>query len=345
MKKLLLSLAILGLPFTAMADDVSLRQDHPDTYTVIKGDTLWDISGRFLQQPWEWPEIWYVNPQIDNPHLIYPGDVISLVYVDGQPRLMLDRRNYKMSPGDTKLSPTVRIEPAGAAIPAIPLNEIDKFLSRSRVVTSDELLTAPYVLMGAEEHLVLGAGDRLYTRGELTDGIRSFGLYRKGETFVDPETEEILGVQALDIGTVRLVAKGDDDVNTFEATRTTEEIRIGDRLLPDEERAIDAIFYPSSPNSDIEGVIIAVEGGLTQVGTMDVIVINRGEREGLEIGNVMAIYKKGSTVRDRITGESVQLPDERAGLLMVFRTFEKMSYALVLESLRPLRVEDKVRNP
>ena len=343
MKKLLLSLAVMGLPFSAMADDLSLRQDHPDTYTVIKGDTLWDISGRFLEQPWEWPEIWHVNPQIENPHLIYPGDIISLVYVDGKPRLVLDRRNYKMSP--TKLSPTVRIKPAGEAIPAIPLDEIDKFLSRSRVVTGEELAAAPYVLMGAEEHLVLGAGDRLYARGDLTEGVRSYGVYRRGETFVDPETDELLGIQALDIGTVRLVASGDQDVNTFEATRTTEEIRISDHLLPDEERAIDAIFYPSAPEGDVEGVIIAVEGGLTQVGTMDVVVINRGEREGLEIGNVMAIYKTGGTIRDRVTGDKVKLPDERAGLLMVFRTFEKMSYALVLESLRPLRVEDKVRNP
>ncbi len=349
MKKLvnaLLALSFsLGLSIQALADEVRLKDSHPDRYTVVKGDTLWDISETFLQNPWMWPEIWHVNPQIENPHLIYPGDDIKLIYLDGRPRLTVERgRNYKMTPGTDKLSPQIRVSPLGEAIPAIPLDKIDSFLSRSRVVSVDELNRAPHVLSGAEQHLVLGAGDTLYARGDFSAQVGSYGVYRAGQKFIDPETNELLGLQALDIGTVRKASE-QGDVGTFDVTRTTEEIRIADRLLPQEERTVDSTFFPSSPDSEIEGLIMAVEGGLTQVGPMDVVAINRGEREGLQIGNVMAIFKDGGVIRDRVNGDMVKLPEEQAGLLMVFRTFEKMSFALVLEAERPLKVLDKVRNP
>ncbi|MAZ88829.1 MAG: peptidoglycan-binding protein [Cellvibrionaceae bacterium] len=348
MKKLAFGLLAFCLSFTSVAEEARLKDSHPDSHRVVKGDTLWDISETFLQNPWMWPEIWHVNPQIDNPHLIYPGDVIKLVYLDGKPRLTVERgdeaRRYKMSPGTVKLEPAVRIMPLGEAIPAIPLDAIDKFLTRSRVVTDEELELAPYVLTGAEQHLIVGAGDQLYARGEYEDGVKVYGVYRAGEQYIDPETEEVLGLQALDIGTVRMNAQN-DDVATFAVTRTTEEIRIEDRLLPHEERAIDSTFFPTVPEDDLRGLIMSVEGGLSQVGRMDVVAINRGEREGLEIGNVMAIFKEGGQVKDRVKGGVVQLPEEKAGLLMVFRTFEKMSFALVLEATRPLAVNDIVRRP
>lgn len=353
MKKLRLGLAALtlcvsslGASFSTSAEEAILNDNHPDRYTVVKGDTLWDISETFLKNPWMWPEIWHVNPQIDNPHLIYPGDVITLIYLDGRPRLVVERgeegRSYKMSP--VKLSPTVHIKPLGEAIPAIPLDAISNFLSRSRVVEQGELEQAPYVLMGAEDHLVVGAGDSLYARGEFADKVPVYGVYRKGKPYIDPDTNELLGVEARDIGSVKMRGK-ENDIATLAVTRTTEEIRIEDRLLPHEERAIDSTFFPSSPEEEVTGKIMTVEGGVSQVGAMDVVTINRGEREGLEIGNVLAIYKNGSLIRDRVTGEKVKLPDERAGLLMVFRTFEKMSFGLVLESSRPLAVEDKVQKP
>jgi LysM domain len=348
MKKLAFGLLALCLSFSSLAEEARLKDSHPDNYSVVKGDTLWDISETFLQNPWMWPEIWHVNPQIDNPHLIYPGDVIKLIYLDGKPRLTVERgeeaRRFKMSPGTVKLEPAVRILPLGEAIPAIPLDEIDKFLTRSRVVMPEDMTAAPYVLTGAEQHLVVGAGDQLYARGDYDDSVKVYGVYRAGQRFVDPETDELLGLQALDIGTVKMTAKS-DDVATFAVTRTTEEIRIEDRLMPHEERAIDSTFFPSVPEHDIDGQILAVEGGLSQVGRMDVVAINRGEREGLEIGNVMAIFKEGGKVKDRVKGDIVQLPEEKAGLLMVFRTFEKMSFALVLEATRPLAVNDKVRRP
>lgn len=338
MKKLAFTLFALCLSVSALADEVLLKNSHPDRYTVVKGDTLWDISNTFLQTPWMWPEIWHVNPQIENPHLIYPGDVVKLVYLDGKPRLTLERS------GNLKLSPQVRAQPIGDAIPSIPLDEINNFLSRSRVVSSAEMEAAPHVLTGAEQHLIVGAGDKLYARGDFSDGTQVYGVYRAGQRFIDPATNELLGLQALDIGTVKMITE-QGDLGTFDVTRTTEEVRIADRLLPHEERAVDSMFYPSLPEDGLEGVIMAVEGGVNQVGPMSVVALNRGEREGVEVGNVMAIYKDGGVIRDSVKGDLVRLPDEKAGLLMVFRTFEKMSFALVLEASRPLAVNDKVQRP
>jgi nucleoid-associated protein YgaU len=346
-KRSLLVVTVLWLAISsawASAEEPELSGSHPQKHVVVKGDTLWDISEKFLANPWMWPEIWHANPQVDNSHLIFPGDIIKLVYIDGKPRLVVEGRKYKMSPTTIKLVPSVRIRPLDEAISTIPLDQIEQFLSRSRVVQTRELDAAPYALMGEEERLIVGAGDSMYARGDFSDGVKVYGVYRRGQRFVDPQTGELLGLQALDIGTVKVKAIA-DEVATLDVTRTTEEIRIGDRLLPYEQRSIESTFFPSAPEEDINGVIMAVEGGLTNVGRMDVVVINRGDREGLEVGNVLAIYQQGALITDRIGKDKVRLPDEKSGLLMVFRTFEKMSFALVLEAERPLHVSDFVRNP
>lgn len=338
MKKRILGLLSALLLSQAMAEEPQLRADYPEQYTVVKGDTLWDISNTFLSTPWYWPEIWHVNPQIANPHLIYPGDVIRLVYFDGKPRLTLDRNRV------VKLSPKTRVLEESEAIPSIPLDEINNFLSRSRIVSAEDLERAPHVVSGEAKRLVLGKGDRLYARGEFEGAVSVYGVYRRGETYIDPVTGELLGIQALDIGSGKMRAL-EDDIATLLMTRTTEEVRVGDRLLVEEERSIDSTFFPSAPDSDVEALIIAVEGGVSQVGKMDVVVINRGDREGLAVGNVLAVFKRGGQIKDRVKGDMVTLPDERAGLVMVFRTFEKLSLGLVLEAERPLAVKDLVRNP
>ncbi|WP_341936809.1 LysM peptidoglycan-binding domain-containing protein [Marinimicrobium sp. C2-29] len=344
MKKLMLALLLAPmLALVSWAQDASFRSDHPEEYTVQKGDTLWDISNTFLNTPWLWPEIWHVNEQIENPHLIYPGDVIYLVYVDGKPRLTRDRP-VKMAPGVTDLDPSVRVLPKDDAISTIPLDRVNTFLSRSRVVTEEQLESAPYMLAGPEERLIVGAGDRAYARGDFEGDFRNYGVYRKEERFRDPETGEYLGTHAKNIGAVRLGTE-EGDVARVKVTRSMEEVRMGDRLLPSEERSIDPNFYPSAPDDEINALIMAVEGGVSQVGKMDVVMVNRGEREGLLVGNVLAVHKRGETTRDPVTGERVTLPDERAGLVMIFRTFEKMSLALVLEAERPLAVNDKLLNP
>jgi len=352
MKKILIGMiAAAFLSLSAWAQESLLKPGHPDEYTVKKGDTLWDISGVFLSAPWKWPEIWHANPQIENPHLIFPGDLIHLVYIDGQARLTSER-TLRLVPGgggnginaDAKLSPSIRVLETNQAITAIPLDRVDSFLSRSRVVSEKEIDAAPYMLAGQQKRIVVGAGDEAYARGKFTGNLTNYGVYRKGEAFVDPKTHEILGFHALGVGSVSVKSiKG--EIATLNVVRASEEIRVGDRLLPSEDRSTSSTFYPSAPDNDIKASIIAVEGGVTQVGKLNVVMVNAGDREGIKVGNVLAIYKKGETVLDRVNGGNITLPDERAGLLMVFRTFKKMSFALVLEADRPLAVGDLLQNP
>ncbi len=343
MRKSLVALLLMAAGSLAQAQ-VQLKDGHPQTYTVTRGDTLWDISGKFLSQPWKWPQIWKANPQVQNPHLIYPGDVLNLVYIDGKPYIMLNRGESR---GTIKLSPKVRSTPLAEAIPAIPLEKINSFLLSNRILDSDTpLQLAPYVVAGNAERVVSGAGDRLYARGAFSGSGEGqvYGIYRQGKTYTDPQTKEVLGINADDIGTGEVVAE-EGDIATLVLSRTTQEVRIGDRLLPTEERAVSSTFMPSEPAAPIDGVILDVPRGVSQIGQLDVVTLNKGRRDGLEEGNVLAVYKTGETVRDRVTGESVKIPDERAGLLMVFRAYDRLSYGLVLNASRQLAVLDKVRNP
>lgn len=353
MKKMiigLISAALLSL--CVWADDSVLKTGHPNEYTVKKGDTLWDISSTFLSIPWKWPEIWHLNPQIENPHLIFPGDLIKLIYIDGQPRLTSER-TLKLVPGangsggmsaDAKLSPSIRVQDASAAISAIPLDRINSFLSHSRVVEPQDLKGAPYVVGGPQKRIIVGIDDIGYARGKFRTDITNYSVYRKGEVFIDPKTKEVLGVHAIGVGAVSLKTL-EKDIATFTVVRSNEEIRLTDLLLPSEDRPTQSLFVPSAPEKDIQASIIDVEGGVSQVGKFNVVMLNRGDREGLKAGNIMAIYKKGEVVLDRVSGGNIALPDERAGLVMVFRTFKKMSFALVLEADRALAVGDKVTNP
>ena len=341
MRKSLLALLLLTAGGLAQAQ-VQLKEGHPETYTVVKGDTLWDISGRFLSQPWKWPELWQGNPQIANPNLIFPGDLLTLTYVNGQPRLGVSRG---ASAGTVKLSPTVRSTPMAQAIPTIPLEAINSFLFNNRIVNQpQEFSSAPYVLAGAGESVVMGAGQNIYARGAFAEQQSAYGIYRQGKTYTDPLTKEFLGINANVIGSAEAGAV-ERDITTLTLTRTNEEVRIGDRLFPTDERPVNSTFTPSEPATPIAGLIIDVPRGVTRVGAMDVVTINKGTRDGLIEGNVLAIMKTGETVRDRITTESVQVPDTRSGLLMVFRTFDKISYGLVLNATRDLALQDKVINP
>lgn len=341
MRKSLLALLLVAASGFAQAD-VQLKEGYPERYTVVKGDTLWDISARYLREPWKWPELWHANPQIENPHLIYPGDSLSLVYIDGQPKLMLNRG---ASRGTIKLSPTVRTTPMAEAIPTIPLEQINSFLLSNRIIDSQaQFEAAPYIVAGNAERVISGAGDRIYGRGDFSANIPVYGIFRQGKQYTDPKTGEFLGINADDVGTVEVV-QVEGDIATLQLTRTTQEARIGDRLFASEERAVNSTFMPSAPSSDIDGLIIDVPRGVTQIGQLDVVTLNKGMRDGLKEGNVLAVYKTGETVRDRVTGEKVKVPDERAGLLMVFRTYDKLSYGLVLQATRSLAVNDKLRNP
>lgn len=339
MRKILLgSLLAFAFALGAWADVLALKPGHPQTYVVKKGDTLWDISGVFLEKPWNWPQLWHANPQIENPNLIYPGDVLNLTYIDGKPALVLSRGR------DVRLDPQVRMTPIERAIPAIPLEAVNAFLNRGRILDEADFKGAPYVLAGKEAHIVSGAGDEIYGRGRFDPDITGYGIYRRGETYVDPDTNELLGIQARDIGTAKLLDV-EGEVATMALNRSTEEVRRGDNLLPEEERRINATFFPSAPADKVDGYLLSVEGGVSQIGFMNVVVISKGARDGLAEGNLLAIYKRGETVRDTVSNDLVKTPDFRAGLLMVFRTFDKVSYGLVLRAERPLAVGDRIRNP
>ena len=341
MRKSLLALLLLACAGLAQAQ-VQLRDGYPQRYTVVRGDTLWDISGKFLNQPWQWPQLWHANPQIANPDLIYPGDSLVLTYVNGQPRLMLERG---ASRGTIKLSPRIRSTPVADAIPSIPLESINSFLLSNRIVDrADQFDEAPYIVAGNAERVLSGMGDRIYVRGDVDPAHNAYGIFRKAKTYTDPDTREVLGINADNIGGGEIVAR-EGDISTLVLDRSREEVRLGDRLFSSEERAVNSTFFPSPPTREVDGVILDVPRGVTQIGKYDVVTLDRGKRDGLNEGNVLAIYKTGETVRDRVTGERVKVPDERAGLLMVFRTYEKLSYGLVLNANRSLAVLDKVRNP
>ena len=354
MKKFLLALGLALLLPLAHGEEL-LKEGHPDRYLVKEGDTLWEIASMFLTDAWMWPEIWHVNPNIENPHLIFPGDEILLSYVDGQPQLALRRgsssdasqrpmQSVRQGDRSEKLVPTVRVQPLVSAIPAIPLDFIVSMLKTGRIVEQDTLENAPYVLAGTADRLVFGPGDQFYARGNWQEGTRIYGIYREGNVYQDPETSEVLGFEARLVGLARAVERN-GDVITFDLTRVLEEVRIEDRLLPTEQARVESTFYPKPPTKDVDGVIMTVLGGLTQVGRNDVVVINRGDIHGIQVGTVLQVYKSGNKIRDRITRERVQLPPEAAGILMVFRSFEKMAYALILETEEPLRVGDAISNP
>ncbi|KZX72592.1 peptidoglycan-binding protein [Oleiphilus sp. HI0009] len=332
--------AVFFLSFQ-LAAAPEFTEDYPERYTVVKGDTLWDISERFLKSPWLWPEVWHANPQVANPHLIYPGDVIGLIYIDGQPRIT----TLKEGPnnGVKKLSPQVRSTPIETAIPTIPLDAIASFLSTNRIVTAEELEAAPYILSGKEDHLITGAGDQVFARGDVK-GENSVGVFRKSEQYVDPDSKEFLGLEAKSIATAEVDAV-QGEVITLTVQRSSEELRIGDRVLPTDDRVINSTFTPSKPDGDIRGKMIAVESGVGNIGQYNVVVVNRGAREGIKEGNVLAVYKSGGIVRDPYTQERIELPSERAGLMMIFRVFDKLSYGLILRANRPLKIMDEVRTP
>jgi len=343
-----------------------LKEDRPESYLVVKGDTLWGIASRFLKNPWMWPEIWHVNPQIANPHLIYPGDTVKLIYLEGGPKITVKRgeagMTYTLSPSDDmasvsgtaevdnqvgkdgKLQPQIRPMPLEEPIPAIPLDVIDPFLSGNRIVSHATFESAPYVVQGAQRHIISGAGDRLFARGEFNEARSTYGFFRKGKVYRDPVTNELLGMETIELGAGKMVSK-EKDIGSLSVLRANQEIIPGDRLLTNQERRVDSTFFPSAPKENIQGEILDTVGGVSQAGAMSVVLINKGEREGIESGHVLAIFQRGEVVMDPVTGKQIKLPNDRAGLLMVFAPFEKMSYALVLYADRPLTVGDVVRKP
>jgi LysM repeat protein len=384
-----------------------LAANAPDTYTVVKGDTLWGIAGKFLKDPWKWPQIWEMNrDEIKNPHWIYPGNVIRLDKTGANPRLSLEGGASGMGgpSGGTEadaqgnvvvLNPRTRVENLEAAVPSIPGSAIGPFLTQPLIVENGALDGAPTILATEESRVVVGSGDVAYAdRVGSSDGV-NWQVYRPGEVIRDPDTNEVLGIEAKYLGDARVRRFGNP--TTLEITRARQEITRGDRMTPSRETSFPS-YVPRAPDKPLDGTIMTVEGGVQEVGQFAVITINRGARDGMEVGYVLASYHRGALVNAngethssdlalgfkpstwfggwggwgnwntkpvspvpdapnapapagtektgaKLAGGTVKLPDERNGLVFVFRVFEKMSYALVMKANKPIYVGDIVRTP
>jgi len=411
----------LALALPTYADTPALNPAHPEQYVVQVGDTLWDISGRFLQDAWRWPDIWDRNPQIDNPHLIYPGDIVSLTYEGGKPVIRVRRPGMagpagaaakpavgaaakpgsaarSVGPGVVKLSPKVRVLPRDAAIPTIPLDVINAFLNDSRVVSENEFNSAPYVVSMGKEHLLGGPEMTAYARRVDDGSPLQFQVYRRGQVYREPGERvdgmydgqgEVLGLEALYVGDAVLQQYGDP--SALRVTNATREVLPGDRLFPVAQDPFPSSFIPRAFDQSTEGQIVAVIDGVTQIGQYNVVVLNLGRRDGIEMGHVLAVSQQGEVVVDKVlhtsvpeeaaevaaddpgggldypyssaaqfpkedvrgtlqrvfgwSGEEVKLPDRRAGIVMVFRPYERVSYALVMKATRAIHLYDIVSTP
>jgi LysM domain len=326
-----------------------LNPNAPDSYVVKHGDTLWGIAKVFLRDPWFWPEIWQVNPQIQNPHLIYPGDTLRLVYIEGRPTIMLQR-------GDAaRVLPRVRSQPLEGAITTIPYEAVAAFMSKPFVLEKDQIKSAPYVLATRDLHVVMSDGDTVYARGFPSPAALGahYSMVRVGEALRDPDDNRIVGYNGVFTGSGRVTRIGDPA--TLIMTESTRETYPGDKLFTG---GVDVPldFVPSPPKGPINGRIMAVSDGVTIIGQYQVVVINRGARDGLEPGNVLAVFEVGGTISDTenhgfLSGKSsliatkVRLPNERTGTFMVFKTFDHLSYGLIMEATDVIRVLDRVENP
>ncbi len=319
---------------------IPVAPDAPSSYVVQTGDTLWDISAKFLTDPWYWPEIWHINPQVANPHLIYPGDTLALTWVAGQPRVTL------ASGGATRMSPRVRENALTDAIRAIPYDRVAAFMSRPGVLSADQVKGAPYVAYGRDDRLISSVGNDIYVRRLSSPQAGSrYAIFHVGDELKDPDDGDVLGYQGIFTGEADLKRYGDP--STMRVVDSARETLEGDILLPlAGDPKMD--FIPRAPSSSVDGTIMSVIDDRTIVAQHDIIIINRGSRHGLEPGHVLTIWQAGEEVRDvtdNAVSRDMETPAERTGLFMVFKTFDRLSYGLALESDREIHVGDVVRTP
>ncbi len=383
------ALLVLLLVAPAIAQDVALNPNHPKTYTVRSGDTLWEIAARFLREPWRWPDVWRANPGVKNPNRIYPGDVLTLTYENGRPRIRSQRTADGMRV--VKLTPRVRVVELDQAIPTIPVNELAPFLTRPVVTDAKRIDKAPYVVGFPERHLLAGVGSRFFVRAIMDASTDRFDVLRPGRDLRDPETNENLGYLATFVAAARLERTGDPA--TLVVTQSEIEVEAGDRVRPATQGTALRSFVPHLPPRGTQGTIIAVLNGVSQIGQYDAVAINLGERDGIEIGHVFEVFKGGTEERDEVgsrragwnwrnespadytfwygdwepdgwrrdwpdrneplplhrraerQSSTYIVPDSKSGILMIFRTFKKVSFGIVMSASRPLHIEETVATP
>ncbi|HAT41107.1 MAG TPA: peptidoglycan-binding protein [Rheinheimera sp.] len=366
----------------ASAEQLTIKSDAPKSYTVKQGDTLWDISGMYLEKPWLWPSLWKMNPQVANPHLIYPGDVLHLTYdADGKPVLSVSNQTVaKLSPdtsgsamangevrgGDVrKLSPEARKTlKSSKAITTLPLQMIRPFLTYEQALTEEQINGLPYVLGADEQVKNVSSGHILYVRGKVDQGA-AYGVYRKGKQYVDPASGEVLGYETKLVGTARVFRTGNPDQNepgSLKVVDVKQEIRQGDRLLPAADgQSLPAFFSMRKPEQPIAGVIIDTTSNLREFSTWDIVVLNKGAQDNVKAGYMFGIYRRSPAVVDTASGpvytsdatlyqqvtgghdgEPIQMPEEKIGDLMVFKVAERTSFAIVTGTRKPIRVGDTI---
>ena len=324
-----------------------IRPDAPMNYTVKRGDTLWDIAAVFLKDPWFWPEIWQINPQVANPHLIYPGDVLSLAYGNsGDARVSISQYS------GARLQPRLRSEEVEGPIDTMPYAAISAFLSKPSVMTREEILGAPHILAFRDGHMIGGTGHEAYVQHLNAPLNQRYTVVHVGEPIYDYTTNEMVGYQTNYVATAVVNAPGQGMTKTMLSEASREALR-GDRLVQQDGQA-PLSFTPHAPTGEVHANIIAIADNATEVGQYQVVMLNRGEHHGLTPGTVLAVDQRGEVVQDvwkrrpfgkEAMGENVELPYERAGTLMVFKVFNRVSYALVIGARAPMQVADRVYNP
>ena len=340
-----------GVPLSELAPDA------PDSYTVKRRDTLWDVSKLFLKSPWRWPELWGMNlQQIKNPHLIFPGQILYLDKSNGTARLRVAQAvGTTVGPnGTVKLSPRVREGSLDDAITTVPVHLLESFFNEAVIFdTSEELLKAPRVVATQEGRVMVSRGETAYVRGEI-GGRRDWRLFREPKPLRDPTTKEVLGYEAAYVGTLELIREGLEGTgadgqpvvipSTFTVSSIRQESSVGDRLSPVPPREFDNLV-PHAPKQDVGGQIVSIYGEALTAGQNQIVTLNRGAREGVDRGQVLALWRDGVAAKDKVSGQMMKLPDERHGLLFVFRVFEHMSYALILNVQEPVKPGDRFTQP
>jgi len=336
-------------------EPIVYEPEFPETYIVQEGDTLWDISTVFLRDPWYWPEIWFKNPQVENPHLIYPGDTLAIIYIGGERRVQILSRGedgsvLSQTSGGLKIvkvNPRIRTQGIDATIASIPIDALRHLLERPIVVDEETLRKSAYVLSSVDNHLINSINDKLYVRKlDTSDGNGRYHIYRPDRPLFDPITDELLGYQALYVGESKLLLRGDPA--SVRVTNSEREILRDDRVMPMDNTNFERDFLPRPPNNEVNGEIIALLDAISQTGIYQTIAINLGQRDGLESGNVLRIRRTGEIVLDKLEDDPrfrVKLPDEQVGMAMVIRSFEKLSYALIMEADFPITLQDYVESP
>jgi len=368
MKKFSTATAILAfafLPLTSLAaqnDAAALGttptkcaflENAPDQHKVVSGDTLWGISGKFLQHPWCWPQVWGMNrEEISNPHWIYPGQIVYFDRVAGRLRLGTPTPSSGSQPGapgsENRLQPQIRTEYLGSkgAISSISTNIIEPFLSQPLIVQENELKDTPRIVASQEGHVSIGKGDIAYVRGDLKGGT-SFQVFRPSTPLKDPETSKVIGYEAVYLGTVKLAraATTADEADKFVVVGVKEEMGVGDRLLPSPPQPL-VNYMPHPPSQPVTARIVSVYEGVANAGQNQIVSINKGKNDGIDVGTVLQLHRFGQTIKDRTNSNKlVKLPDEEYGTLFVFRIFDNISYALIMQVRDSVYVGDVAKTP